>query len=388
VKTIEPIAGLQDDLSHSLHSLKIRWIVCLVSALLFGISRLASGGVSLLGILFALIGFIYSIFCLIAQMKILRNLKGVGVRANYWYALMLMGLIFLFFGVAIEVGCFLLYVRRISRRLDKTPAMSGAPPPSDSNEDEWEVDLGEDDNKFITRSTSTKLDGFNESVTLDSDIECQPCLNHFRYHSGGLSLVGFFLRKCEYEYRIDGTKVFVRLLQDFREHLSGKEWDKEWCVRDGVVMELDIRARDAAERNKPHFCGHNYDEDIYEHIASLKRQTEWCELSPMDWIGLKFFILSKHMPPADARRLFRQELERLKLGISLFTKELDKLGVEPDGPRPRALRRMDGRHSPWYDDCKKLLASVSTCGITYEEWLFELRSDKKIVAVLQDLIGQ
>jgi hypothetical protein len=150
----------QNDLSRSLHSLKIRWIVCLVSGALFTISRIASGGVSLTGFMFALVGFVYSISCLIGQMKLLRNLKGVGVRANYWYALMLAGLIFLFFGVAIEVGCFLLYVRRIYGRLNKTPAISVAPTPSDSNHNELEVD-----------SQSSKFGDFNASRTLDSDIK-------------------------------------------------------------------------------------------------------------------------------------------------------------------------------------------------------------------------
>ena len=119
------------DLSRALHSIKIRWIVCLVSAMLLGVSGLSSGGVSLLGmLLFALIGVVYSISCLIRQMKVLRNLKGLGVQANYWYVLMLVGLIFLFFGIVIEVGCFLLYGRRIYRRLstvkDGSQALSEA----------------------------------------------------------------------------------------------------------------------------------------------------------------------------------------------------------------------------------------------------------------------
>jgi hypothetical protein len=107
---------LADDLSLSFRSLKVRWIVCLVSAILFSIFRL-SDGVSLLMLLFALIGFVYSISCIIRQMKILRNLKGKGVQANYWYVLMLVGLLFLFYGIVIEVGCFLLYGRGINRRL-------------------------------------------------------------------------------------------------------------------------------------------------------------------------------------------------------------------------------------------------------------------------------
>lgn len=112
---------LADDLSLSFRSLKIRWVVCVVSAILFSIFRLADGGdgglMLVFAWVFALTGFVYSISCLIRQMKILRNLKGRGVQANYWYVLMLVGLVFLFYGIAVEVGCFLLYGRGINRRL-------------------------------------------------------------------------------------------------------------------------------------------------------------------------------------------------------------------------------------------------------------------------------
>jgi hypothetical protein len=377
----------QDDLSRSLHSLKIRWIVCLVSAVLFGISQLSSGGISPAGILFALIGFVYSIACLISQIKLLRNLKGVGVRCNYWYALMLVGLIFLFFGVAIEVGCFLLYLRRVYRRLDKTPAMAVAPPPSDSSDSEFQVDSDEDDNEFqVDLGADAKQCGAYQYVTLDSDIKRQPCLNHFRVTSGGRESLSDYE---EYEYRIDGSKVFVRLLQGCRGTFGKVE---EWRVRDGVVMEFDMRARDAewqaemqAESGvvKQVFDALNKIDDIDERIASLQKQTEWFELLPVRWGGLMFFILSKHMPSADARRLFRQELERLKMGISGFTKEAGKLGLEPADNR-YGMRMTDGRPSPSGDDCTKLLASVSTLGITYEEF----RSGNKIVAVLQELLKE
>ena len=73
---------LADDLSLSFRSLKVRWIVGFVSAFLFSIFRL-SNGVSLLTLLFALIGFVYSISCIIRQMKILRILKGKGLQSNY-----------------------------------------------------------------------------------------------------------------------------------------------------------------------------------------------------------------------------------------------------------------------------------------------------------------
>ena len=116
-EAIRKASIVADDLSLSFRSLKIRWIVCVVSAIVFSVFRLSNGSVSIQMLVFALIGLVYSISCLIRQMKILRNLRGKGVQANYWYVLMLVGLVFLFYGIAIEVGFFLLYGRGINRRL-------------------------------------------------------------------------------------------------------------------------------------------------------------------------------------------------------------------------------------------------------------------------------
>ncbi|MGB0035613.1 MAG: hypothetical protein WBP79_09080, partial [Candidatus Acidiferrales bacterium] len=63
------------------------------------------------------------------------------------------------------------------------------------------------ENEFVVGSDAD----CDQSVTLDSDINYRPCLNRFRYYSRFEIDTGH----CEYEYRIDGTKVFARLLQDF-----------------------------------------------------------------------------------------------------------------------------------------------------------------------------
>ncbi|MGA8220553.1 MAG: hypothetical protein WB780_02790 [Candidatus Acidiferrales bacterium] len=193
----------------------------------------------------------------------------------------------------------LIYAIRGRRKADRPVA-----PTAPETDNKSEVGSDDDDNEFEVESQSSKFSDFSASVTLDSDIECQPCLNHFRYHSRDYSLSGIAEDECEYEYRIDGTKVFVRLLQQFCENpVPVKDKSKKWDVRDGVVLEDDMRARDAAEQAenrvgvvKEVFDALNKINNIDEHIANLKKKTEWSELLPSHWNGLKHFILSKKLP--------------------------------------------------------------------------------------------
>lgn len=216
-----------------------------------------------------------------------------------------------------------------------------------------------------------------------------PCLNHFTY----FNRYEIYSGESEFEYRIDGTRVFVRLLQDFSDEPGkGREWD----VRDGVVMESDMRARDTNEiADFPSGLTkalRSARGSVDENIADLNKQTEWCELLLMGiradfkdsscaigshLVGLKYFMLSQYVPPADARRLIRQELERLKMGIGGFTKEAAKLGLEPGGRH--GLKPMQGRPSPSGDEISKLVESIPTFGISYREFT----SREWIVAALE-----
>jgi hypothetical protein len=222
----------------------------------------------------------------------------------------------------------------------------------------------EDDNDFLVTSDGES----HQYVTLDSDINYRPCLNHFRFYSRYDTAVG----NSEYEFRIDGTKVFLRLTQDCSEN-PGK--GDEWEVCDGVVMESDMRARDV----KSAFRLNTVD----ERIASLKKATEWCELMSSDWKGLKYFILSKKLPTRDARHFFRSELERLKTGVNGFTEELAKIGIERfEGLG--GVRLIEGRPEPTDADITKAWESLPTYGISKMEFF----SGNKIIKVLQDLLNE
>lgn len=268
------------------------------------------------------------------------------------------------------IGAFI-YIRFAAKETDTEIAV----PPNATAETEKDFDgsgdVNETGNRFVMQS-SNDIEGQEEYVDVDD-----PCLNHFRYHRR----VEIWYGKSEFEYRVEGTRVFVRLLQDFGvEPGEGEKWN----VRDGVVMESDMRSRDT-----------NVPFDLDEEIADLKKQTEWCELLLMGvdtdrtdgcrvagshLVGLKYFILSKRMPPVDARRLIRQEIERLKMGAGVFTKEAAKHGLEPVGRY--GLRPVDGRSCPSSDEVTKLVESISTFGISYREF----RSREGIVAALEKLL--
>jgi hypothetical protein len=170
------------------------------------------------------------------------------------------------------------------------------------------------DNEFIV---SSPLKDGHADIELDVDINYRPAPRHFRFASR------FYLEsgKSEYEYRIEGTSVSVRLLNSFNCGESTK-MEKEWEVRDGVVLESDLRARFEAKQFKLR--------PIDEDIEALKSQTQWWELTSGGFNGFKYFLLNRCLPVPDARRYLRQELERLKVGNARAIRELAGYGIEPD----------------------------------------------------------
>ena len=142
-------------------------------------------------------------------------------------------------------------------------------------------------------------------ISLDADIDSYRSKNHF--YICGNSDDWQASTSSEYEYRLEGTDVFVRKLHSFNE-VSGDT--KLWKIRDGVVLETQLRE-------------HGFGDDD---ITDLKQDTEWVNLPAAKWEGFKYFVISENIAIPDARRFFRQELERLKIGVSAFK----KLGVKPD----------------------------------------------------------
>jgi|HubBroStandDraft_1064217.scaffolds.fasta_scaffold54291_1 hypothetical protein len=225
-----------------------------------------------------------------------------------------------------------------------------------------------DENTFII--DEHKYGG--SSIELDVDTGHKYCEGHFVRQSRFEECSG----GSEFEYRVEGTEVFQRLLHDYEDApIDGRTWD----VRDGVVLEVDTRERNEKQCSKTgpleeallsltHIDGK---------IDSLKKATEW---NKMGCSSVKYFILSRKLPLPDARRFLRQELERLKMAIKSFTKEAVKVGLELDDEQGiRLAKNRSEKYSK--EEFDKLLSSA---GISENEFF----SRNRLVAVLRELLGE
>ena len=226
----------------------------------------------------------------------------------------------------------------------------------------------EPDNTFIVTDESD----VGQSIDVDADINHRPCKNRLRFRSH----LDTRIDKSEYEYRIDGTDVYVRLLHDHGEDYSGgPEW-KGWDVKDGVVLETDIRSREA-QKELVYLNPEVREAKLVERIAQLKEQTEWVKLT--GWNGAAYFILSRNLPEPDARRFFRQELERLKKAVSSIEKELTRIGFEPGEDGTWQLK--EGGIMPPEEDRQRLWSSH---GLSYNEFY----AAPKLIKTIQGLLGE
>jgi hypothetical protein len=130
-----------------------------------------------------------------------------------------------------------------------------------------ESEAEEEDNGFEIESNPEG----GTSIELGVDIDYRPCPNHFRldYRYDTAS------SKSEYEYRVEGVKVFVRLINDI-DNSVGTARGGDWQVRDGVVLEQDLRDRFNAQSD---FIKRAFPE-IDKKIADLRTLTEWREMKP------------------------------------------------------------------------------------------------------------
>jgi hypothetical protein len=102
-------------------------------------------------------------------------------------------------------------------------------------------------------------------------------------------------------------------------------------------------------------------------------------------LGLRYFIISKKLPPPDARRYLRQEMERLKAGESVFFQEAEKLGLERDD-ESKSLDRLkfsEGKPRPSNEELRNLNVSAEQFGITNVKFSW----GPKLRGVLEKLLG-
>jgi hypothetical protein len=229
-----------------------------------------------------------------------------------------------------------------------------------------------EDNEFVI-DRDKDSDSFS-SVELDIGLDYRPKPNHFRIDSG----FDTSRSAAIYEYRVDtdGTKpeVQFRLIDNQYEDIGVP---RHHDVRDGVVMESDMGKRD--EESKFHIV------KVEEKIQDLQKEVQWQKMESTWGRGLRYFIISKKLPPPDARRYFRQEMERLKAGESEFFQEAEKLGLERDD-ESKSLDRLkvsEGKPRPSNEELRNLNVSVEKFGITSLEFSW----GPKLRGVLEKLLG-
>ena len=206
------------------------------------------------------------------------------------------------------------------------------------------------------------------SAELDIGLDYRPKPSHFRSHY----IFDTCRTDCIYEYRLDGTDVSSRLIDQQYEDIGVPRHND---IRDGVVLESDMRKRDAAQQ---FHIG-----SVEDKIGELKAEVQWQKMSSLSWHGLKYFILSKKLPQADARRYLRQELERFKTGDAAFYREASKYGLEPDDSSLDRFKLADGKQELSPENWQSLFASAESCGITRLEFSW----GKKLKGVLEKLLG-
>lgn len=211
--------------------------------------------------------------------------------------------------------------------------------------------ISSDDNEFLVDDEGLS----RATVDLDTDIDFQPKKGHFRLDSQFDTVS----RDAEYECKSEGTTVSIRLLHACLRDIG---LPKTWEVRDGVLLEADLREQ--LKTNKMF----SEEKDREEEIADRKKALEWHEMLPKYFNGLKYFILWKTLPRDEGRRYLRQEMERLKLGSNRFIEEAAKIGFIRDETANWRLRLPDGVN-PSQEEREKLADSISSFGISYDEFV-------------------
>jgi hypothetical protein len=173
-----------------------------------------------------------------------------------------------------------------------------------------------------------------------------------------------------YDYRIEGTKVFHRLLESKTDRYGEIEYE----VQDNVVLEHEIRQRHPEE---PVLAGCGVEKLLEE----MRGSVEWSEIHGR----LKYFILSRHpeiLPTAECRRYFRREIQRLQLGFDALIKKAAELGMTLLDQELCKFSLPEGMSK---DSIPKILSeeSLLSCNIS----LPEFSNGKNVIATLKKLLG-
>jgi hypothetical protein len=184
----------------------------------------------------------------------------------------------------------------------------------------------------------------------------------YRLHSHPPDYASIF--DSDYEYRIEGARVFERLLND-----GVKNFGKiEEHVKDNVVLESATRVLDD------------------ELLSRYRREVEWHEVPSS---ALKYFVLSRHpevLPRLECRRFLRQELERLRFGVAEQRRKAADIGAElHEENGVYDLRFPEGAGGAEWDSIRKLVTAESLAGVGLTP--AEFRNAGSLMASLDRILG-
>lgn len=149
-----------------------------------------------------------------------------------------------------------------------------------------------------------EVDIFNDenSIIIDNDythdtFDFFPEQKKFKVISSIKNDVFYNYLTIEYKISANPIELQVRTIE------LSHEPPKEWSIKDGVVLESEIK------KNK--FI-------TPDRIENLKKEVEWVNVSILDNPEVNLYILSKHpkiISKEDYRKFLRQSLERVRLGV-------------------------------------------------------------------------
>lgn len=117
-----------------------------------------------------------------------------------------------------------------------------------------------------------------------------------------------FYNNSTIEYKISANPVELQMRTTELSH----EPPKEWSIKDGVVLESEIKKNKFVTPDR---------------IENLKKEVEWTKVSILSNPEVNLYILSKHpeiISKEDYRKFLRQSLERVNLGVSNMEEAVKK----------------------------------------------------------------
>jgi hypothetical protein len=181
--------------------------------------------------------------------------------------------------------------------------------------------------------------------------------------------------KAVYEYRIEGTRVFERLLDEYGQAVGAED---QHDVKQNAIQEAEIRRR--FEQYPSAVC------NVDERLAELQRLVQWQEVPNCK---IKYFILSRHperLPAAEARRFFEQELQRIQSGADAVTRKAQGLGLAVginDGGLEFAHPSTVSPEAQSFYESVRRECIQENWNLTY----YELHSAPELTSYLKQLLG-